>query len=303
VAARAKTGLARHLEGWQVGALIIFIVASISAVVVPRSASPSSLPPAELGLELLASARAESARAHREAEALELPNSTRLLAARLRSLGRMEASGDERAIDNGRQMIFDAARQALHERPQAVVALRDLEAARFRELYLHRMRAHHDPPSDELAELGGSILLQFDENGWLSKSADIDASTDILLEGFYKRRFARVLDTKLPALSPSQTEERAVLGFLLLHPPKPRIDEGNSGGDGTGPYLLRRIDELVKLEPSYPASYAKGIVLFRMGHFEASASAFDSFLQEGDGPYRLRAINYLKSAVEHTEGM
>jgi hypothetical protein len=304
VAGRAKTGLARHFEGWQVGALIVFIVASISAVVVPRSADPKSLPPAELGLGLLATARADSARARREAESLELPNSARLLAARLRSLGRSEASGDERAIDDGRQRIFDAARQALHERPEAVVAVRNLQAARFRELYLQRMRGGlDDGESNELTELGGSILLQFDENSWLSTSSEIDASTDILLEGFYKRRFARVLDTKDPALSPSQTEERVVLGFLLLHPPKPRIDEGNSGGDGTGPYLLRRIDELARLEPSYPASYAKGIVLFRMGHFEASASAFDAFLQQGDGPYRLRAINYLKSAVEHTEGM
>lgn len=283
------------------GGLVIMIVASISAVVVPRSADPSSLPPGDVGLELLASARAESAQAHARAEAFELPNSARLLAARLRSLGRSEAVGDEPAIDNGRQMIFDAARQAIHENPEAVVAMRDLQAARFRELYLQRMRGGGE--SEELAELGGSILRQFDENGWLSKRSDVEASTDILLEGFYKRRFARVLDTTVPALSPNQTEERVVLGFLLMHPPKPRIDEGNAGGDGTGPYLLRRIDELVKLEPSYPASYAKGIVLFRMGHFEASASAFDTFLQQGDGPYRLRAVNYLKSAVEHTEGM
>lgn len=301
MALRAKTGIARHFEGWQVGALVIFIVACISAVVVPRSADPSSLPPSEIGLDVIASARAESAQALTRAESVTLPNSTRLLGARLRALGRSETAGDERGIDNGRQMIFDAARQALHEQPEAVVAMRDLQAARFRELYLQRMRRADS--TDELSELGGSILLQFEENGWLSKSSDIDASTDILLEGFYKRRFARVLDTKSPLLGPTATEERVVLGFLLLHPPKPRIEDGNTGGDGTGPYLLRRIDELVKLEPSYPASYAKGIVLFHMGHFEASASAFDTFLQQGDGPYRLRAVNYLKSAVEHTEGM
>lgn len=301
MAARAKTGFARHTEGWQVGALVIFIVGSISAVTVPRSVDPSSLPPADVGLERLAAARAESARSLAAAEALELPASARLLGARVRALGRSEAAGDERGIDNGRQMVFDAARQALHERPDAVVAIRDLQAARFRELYLQRMSG--GDPGDELRELGGSILLQFDDNGWLSRRSDIDASTATLLEGFYKRRFSKVLDTKEAALSPSETEEHVVLGFLLLHPPRPSVEQGNIGGDGTGPYLLRRIDELVKLEPSYPASYAKGIVLFRMGHFEASASAFDAFLQQGDGPYRLRAVNYLKSAVEHTEGI
>jgi hypothetical protein len=301
VAARAKTSFARHFEGWQVGALVIFIVASISAVTVPRSVDPSSLPPADVGPKQLAEARAESARALAAAEALELPASARLFGARLRALGRSEAAGDERGIDNGRQMVFDAALHALHDQPEAVIAVRDLQAARFRDLYLQRMGG--DDPGEELAELGGSILLQFEENGWLSKKADIDASTATLLEGFHKRRFAKVLDTKHPSLLPNETEEHVVLGFLLLHPPKPTIEQGNSGGDGTGPYLLRRIDELVKLEPSYPASYAKGIVLFRMGHFEASASAFDAFLQQGDGPYRLRAVNYLKSAVEHTEGI
>ena len=301
--ARAKTGLARHFEGWQVGALVIFIVASISAVVIPRSADPTSLPPAEIGPLVLTEARAESARAHAEAQALELPHSARLLGARLRALGRIEATRDDRRLDDGRQQVFDAARQALYERPDAVVAMRDLAAVRFRELYIEHVREGAAEPSDELNELGGSILLQFAENGWLSRSADIDLSTETLLEGFYKRRFARILDTSEPTLSPSAAEERVVLGFLLLHPPQPRIDDGNTGGDGTGPYLIRRIDELAKLEPSYPASYAKGIVLFRMGHFEASASAFDSFLQQGDGPYRLRAINYLKSAVEHTEGI
>ncbi len=301
MAARAKTGFARHFDGWQVGALVIFIVASISAVTVPRSVDPSSLPPADVGLEELAAARAESARALAAAEALELPSSARLLGARLRALGRSEAIGDDEGMDHGRQLVFDAARQALHERPEAVTAIRDLQAARFRELYLQRMRG--GDPGDELAELGGSIMRQFDENGWLSKKSEIDPSTATLLEGFYKRRFAKVLDTRHPMLSPSETEEHVVLGFLLLHPPKPSIEQGNSGGDGTGPFLLRRIDELVKLEPSYPASYAKGIVLFRMGHFEASASAFDAFLQQGDGPYRLRAVNYLKSAVEHTEGI
>jgi hypothetical protein len=309
VPAPAKTGLARHLEGWQVGALMVFIVASISAVMVPRSADPTGLPPADLGLELLASARAESARAHAAAVAFELPNSARLVAARLRALGAIEAEDDDSRIDDARQLVLESVRQALHERPEAVVAVRDREAVRFRELYLQRMRGAE--PADELAEVGGSILRQFDENGWLSRSSEIDATTETLLEGFYKRRFARVVDTKHPALSPSQTEERVLLGFLLLHPPKPRIEEGNVGGDGTGPYQLRRIDELVLLEPSYPAAYAKGIVFFHMGHFEASASAFDAFLRQGnadgighgDGPYRLRAVNYLKSAVEHTEGM
>ena len=280
---------------------MIFIVASISAVMVPRSADPSGLPPSEIDAQTLAAARTEAARAHAAAQAFELPNSARLLDARVKALGRAEAANDGRAMDHLRVLIFEAAQQALHEKPEAVGAVRDLQAARFRELYLERMRGGGE--SEELTALAGSILQQFDENRWLSKPSDIDGKTDILLEGFHKRRFAKVLDTDAPALLPSRAEEHVVLGFLLLHPPKPRIEDGNVGGDGTGPFLLRRIDDLAKLEPSYPATYAKGIVLFNMGHFEASASAFDAFLQQGDGPYRLRAVNYLKSAVEHTEGI
>ena len=57
------------------------------------------------------------------------------------------------------------------------------------------------------------------------------------------------------------------------------------------------------MDPSYPVHYARGVALFHMGRYEAAAVAFDAFLSEREsGPYRLRAINHLKAAIEESGG-
>jgi len=292
-------GFAKQLEGWQVGALVVFIATSISSVTIPRSAEPDGLPPPVIRPEQLYEARAQSSQVAERMKTAELPRSARILGGHIRALGRAERDNDELAIAQAHDGILNIANQALRESGEAVELIRDYQAARFRQAYLAFLRHHEE--SDDWVELGGAMLAQFARNGWNVSFASTGSHIDILLEGFFKRRFNRLLGKKE---SSSATEERVILGFLMEHPPPAGLEEGNSGGDGTGPFLLRRIDDLALLEPGYPVNYAKGIVLFRIGHFEASAAAFDSFLLQGEsGPYRLRAVNYLKAAVEHSEAL
>ncbi|MEZ4310178.1 MAG: hypothetical protein R3F14_19220 [Polyangiaceae bacterium] len=62
---------------------------------------------------------------------------------------------------------------------------------------------------------------------------------------------------------------------------------------------IEKIRELGALDPSYPAAFAEGVVLFRLGRFELAAQAFERHLAaHPDGPWTLRARNHLKASLE-----
>ncbi len=300
---RVKSSWEKRFEGWQLGLLVVVIASSITAVVVPRSAVPEGLPPSSVTPAEIEVVRAENARLADRAAAGPLHSTAALLGARMRLVGRSEWDADDSQVNLAYESVLDAGKVALFQDVDSVAQLQAYQARLFRQAYLHFL--HTGERTDDLIELGGSTLAQFAQNGWFQTEADLPPYTDVMLEAFFKRRFTRLIGSTHPQLAGDPREERAVISFLLANPPRISIEqEANLGGDGKGTYLLRRIDDLAKLEPTYPVPYAKGIVLYQMGHFEASAIAFDTYLQQvSSGPYRLRAVNYLKSAVERTEGL
>ena len=63
-------------------------------------------------------------------------------------------------------------------------------------------------------------------------------------------------------------------------------------------YQVRKIDEVLALDPTYPADLAKGVVYFRHHSYELAAKSFTTHLEEHpDGPYNVRAQNYLLAAL------
>ena len=63
--------------------------------------------------------------------------------------------------------------------------------------------------------------------------------------------------------------------------------------------LFEKIRELARVDPTFPGALAEGVVLFRLGRYEAAAVAFERHLAAfPDGPWTLRARNYLKAALE-----
>jgi len=151
--------------------------------------------------------------------------------------------------------------------------------------------------TEDLAVVGGDAVRTFRSNGWVRPD---EPEIDLVLRALYKRRFAGLVvpDASL-ALDP--TEERARVRFFMLHPPPPPVDDPQRLFFWQ--FILSQTSEAAALDPTYPVHYARGIALFHMGRYEASAVAFDVFLSEAaDGPYRLRAVNHLKAAIEESGG-
>ena len=55
-----------------------------------------------------------------------------------------------------------------------------------------------------------------------------------------------------------------------------------------------------KLDHDYPAAFARGVLYYRAGAYEASADSFRAVLAtRPDGPWTLRAKNHLLEALAH----
>lgn len=224
-----------------------------------------------------------------------------LVGSRVRALGRAEWDGDAITSERTRRDIIEAALVA-QPQAEALALLRGYQAQLFVQAYTDYLRT--GIVTTDLLELGGGATAELSERGLLTDLAQAPHDTDLILSAMFKRRFNKLVAARHPALALDPVEERVLLGYLMQHPTRPEATLTQSELDAVaGDVLLRRIQELSALEPTYPVAYARGIVLFRMGRFEDAAIAFDSYLlQVSNGPYRLRAVNYLKAAVEQTEG-
>ncbi len=294
--------VAQLFEGWQVGAVAVLVAALVTAVIVPRTVEPTGLPPSSLAPRELDRARIETHREALPATGDQRSRALELVDARLRELGRAEYEGNQRLADRWASEVSEAARPVLAQSPETLRALRASQALEFASAYLRSLREGAD--SDTLVELGGSTLVELRQNGWFPSLEDAGPTTDVVLVGLFKRRFT-LMFLGHPELPLSTVEERAVLNFLIRHPPRSTLaGSTREGRGGRGKFVLNQIDALSKLEPSYPTLYARGVVYYEMGQFDAAASAFDAYLQRNqDGPYRLRAVNFLKAAVEESNLM
>ncbi len=289
----AKKGLARHLEGWQLGVVIVVMAWVAVLLMVPRTEVPEDVPLPQLAPREVRASRARAAAESRRLATHEMSANLRLLAARLKAYGLAEHGDDKRRMVELGQLTQEVgAPLAVLER-EHVLDLRAHLAERFVESFSEFVRTGVE--TEELAWLGGNVVPMFRKNGWLDDTAEPEF--DLVLRALHKRRFNKLLgpDVDLPLDS---AEERAKVRFLMQHPPLPPVADPH--GLFAGQFLLGQIEDAVALDPSYPRHYARGIALFRIGRYEASAVAFDSFLAEReDGPYRIRAANYLKAAIEY----
>jgi TolA-binding protein len=61
--------------------------------------------------------------------------------------------------------------------------------------------------------------------------------------------------------------------------------------------LLSYVNALARIDPSYPADYARGVLLYRSGRPAEAARAFSRHLEVyPDGPWTLRARNFWLAA-------
>jgi hypothetical protein len=103
-------------------------------------------------------------------------------------------------------------------------------------------------------------------------------------------------------LSASLNDWRTYYRFLLEHPSSGSLAAAGDMPSAAGhPQALRQlgvVQALQRLDPSYPASLAKGVLQYRMGAYLGAAESIRLHLsRHPEGPWKLRAQNYLAASL------
>jgi tetratricopeptide (TPR) repeat protein len=262
-------------------------------------ASPEALSRAAAADEALAGA----------AEQEPLDPDVRALGSAIRAYGLADAAGDERALSAARGEAAAAAAQAMKLGEEGVLRLRAYQLRAFlREV--RRWEATGEETS-ELRALGGGFLAMLRRNGWCVEAPRRRVlMNDAAQRAAWKRRFSEVTGLTSPSRAslfhPTLDEQRAFYRFVLARPIDPAAplfsDDAGRIRAYHDEYRLKKIDELAGLDPSYPAELARGIVLYRLGRYLPAVQAFRRHLDASpDGPFTLRARNYLRAALARAE--
>jgi hypothetical protein len=301
-----KEGALRHFEGWEVGVLAVVIALLGTLLAVPLRVAPEDVPlPAVDEKALRATMAHDAAMAAAIVPELERdvtgqPNGRGLYDLRafgeeLRAYGRGEAEHDSASVVRERRRLVEAAQRARSLGEDKLLALRAYQA----ELFNAELRRWENTgkETEELTGLGGPFLDLVRRNGWLSHGRSL-AMDETLRTIFFKRRWVEITGMSAEPFRISLDEERAFYAFLLAHPYNQNPSSG-SPADACrtlDQWRLRKVEELARLDPSYPLLFARGVLYYRLGDAPAAAQAFRDHLARDDGTYALRARNFLAAA-------
>ncbi len=288
--------LARHFEGWQLGALTVGWVLTAALLAVPRAAPPGVFPVPLLDVREAAAQRARFNELSDRAERRPLPFETRAVGDGFRKLGLALAGAGEDA-DHQHRVVRERVGLALQAAQGP--ALLELRAVQAR-LFVTAVRAHEGSSlvSPELQALGGDFVKRAIRNGWLGPSGS-GASDDELRTLFVFRWTELTGLRQQPGFAPSLGELRRYYRFLLLYPER----AGATGSDLDPSETMRRrlqyVEALAKRDPDYPAALARGALLGALGMAPASVAALEAHrTRRPDGEWSLRARNYLAYALD-----
>lgn len=275
----------RHLEGWQLGLLAVGVALLAAWLGLPRPVEPRLVPLPEVDRRALS--RSEALDAERAARVRERPLAyeVRAVGELLRRHGGAAARGDARAAaearDEARALVRSLAARGSFEELRTLSALQTqlfLDAVeRFRE------RGVRD---SELSELGGNFIETGRRAGWVDEAFHLMLPNDAV-RVLYRVRWAELTGAlAVSQLRPTLDEFRLYYRVLLEHA------EGKSERD-RDEHRLAYVAALARLDPEFPAEFARGVLFGRLGRASAAYQAFAAFLaNHPDGPWVLRARNH-----------
>jgi hypothetical protein len=302
-----KGGVGRHLEGWEAGLVAVVVALAGVLLVVPLRVAPRDLPPPLVDGKVLSAAidrdhaLAASIVPLLESELSHPAEGTALYDLRafgeaFRAYGRAEISDDVYAVVRVRQKLLESLILARSLGDEKLLGLRAYQ----KRLFLAELERWETStrPSSELAELGGKFASLAVREGWYQGGA---LAMPASLRGiFFKRRWNELTGLSEPPFALSLDEQRAFYAFLLDHP----FVEGKenlSAADAcrlADQWRLRKIEELSRLDPTYPYALARGVLFYRLGRYPSAAQAFRDYLSSpSGGRYALRARNYLAASA------
>jgi hypothetical protein len=301
-----KEGALRHFEGWEVGSLAVVVALLGTLLVVPLKVAPEDLPvPVPDGKALSATRARDTALAAAIVPALQRDVAgppegrglydLRAFGEELRAYGRLEAEHESSSVVRERRKLVESTGRARFLGDEKLLALRAYQM----QLFVAEVRRWESTgkATDELAGLGGPFLDLVQRNGWVKRRAV--AMDDALLGIFFKRRWNEVTGLTDAHFALTLDEERTFYAFLLTHPIVPSAS-GPSPKDvcrAIDQWRMRKVEDLARIDSSYPFLLARGVLFARMGNHQAAAQSFRDYLAKSDGSYALRARNYLASVV------
>ncbi len=274
----------------------ITIAWGTALLVVPRAAKPDALPAAMIEpREAEAIARRDAALS-RAAVEHRLDGYVRRLGSAVRAYGAAESAHDDDGQANAKRSI----EAALPRTPSAeeVLRLRAYQTLAFL-AGLRRWEAT-GTISEDLTELGGSFAELAKRNEWLGSDGYLLAD-DTALRAMFKKRYNELLGLRDPTFALAPAEQRALAGFLYLHPPLPPGGDPSPAAKATfaDQQRMKKLAELEQVDPTFPSLYARGILFYRLGSYAEAVDAFGRYVDATpSGPYRQRAVNYMRSAFD-----
>lgn len=288
----------------------------MAALLLPRGAVPDAVPLPELDDRVIArEIRADADRAAK-ARAAPLPQTVRALGSAIRTFNTREATdATEIELADARADIERARLGVLGKgMDEDLLALRAVQLGGF--LAEVRRFERTGESSAELEALGGTFVRRMRKVGWCRDHTVV--LNDIERRAAFKGTWNALIEVdKRSAFKLSPMETRALYTLYFTHPHAPeaqraqlalarraakdqatcaRIDDGERAGEQS--WLLTKLGEYAPLDPAYPAQLARGIAYYRRHQYADSARAFSQWLEDHpDGPWTLRARNYLRAAT------
>lgn len=288
----------------------------VVAVVMLALSTRHAAPPADVPLPIVDAkslAAVEMADDARAATAARdgLPAEVRALGSAIRDFDSREAkSGDERAMAEARAGIDRVLPEAIAHGAAPLLTLRAFELTAF----LRELRAFETSgeTSDELAAVAGPFVARMKDAGWIDGNRI--SMNDHARRAAFKTAWNAVVGVdRMPDFALTLDETRALYMFYLSHPhvgerDRQAIDLARKNAASEAAcaavraretravesWTLDKVDRLGKIDPAYPLAYARGVVHYRMGSWEAARRDFDFWLdRHPEGPWTLRARNQL----------
>ena len=300
-----KVGVLRHVEGWQAG-LVALAIAGLGLLLgAPRAVAPLDVPlPQADGRALRALLAEEMRRADALAGASEEERARdfdlRAVGERLGRYGEADVAHDRDELSRVRTELLATLRLAREKSgDEPLLRLRAYQLRTF----LEGLEAWETTgvESADLRRVGGEFVGVAERNGWVAppRRLLLDRNTRA---AFFLRRFGEITTLRSGAFAPSLEQSRALYAFLLAHPPPggalgAQADHATEAS-GRWVWTLRKIEELASVDKDYPSDLARGVALYQLGDPRLALASFRKHLAEHpDGPYTLRARNWLAASV------
>jgi hypothetical protein len=272
----------------------VAIVGMAAALAAPRATEPTlafELPsPLPDHVRLGEIAAAERVRAN-EARRHTLAFPVRAVGEAIRRIGRAAAEPAPNVNANATELRLLTVRALKEGGSAGLLLLRAVQA----ELFVAACHAAltSGTASSELRELGGDFWDLARASEWVAGKNVLLTDDELAL--LFRSRWNELTGlVRHPAFAASFEEQRARYALLLRLP----------AGAGTATrteHQLGYVGGLEALDRDYPAAFARGVLLYRAGSYDASAAAFRAHLAaRRDGPWSLRAGNHLLAALART---